>query len=102
MADQPKDRRHDLAIEADPKVTVGVYSNLMMISHRREEFVLDFLFVQPQRGQKGSPVASLRSRVVTTPEHLKRILRAVKENLRRYEAAYGQIQEATDLPQVIH
>lgn len=90
-----------IAIQADANVAPGVYSNLMMISHRREEFVLDFLFVQPQRGPNGEAVASLRSRVVTTPEHTKRVLRALEENVRRYEAAFGTIEEATDLPSVL-
>jgi hypothetical protein len=57
-----------IAIQAEASVAPGVYSNLMMITHRKEEFVLDFLFVQPQRGPKGEPIASLRSRVITTPE----------------------------------
>lgn len=90
-----------IAIQADANVAPGVYSNLMMISHRREEFVLDFLFVQPQRGPNGEAVASLRSRVVTTPEHTKRVLRALEENIRRYEASFGTIEEATDLPSVL-
>jgi Protein of unknown function (DUF3467) len=90
-----------IAIQADANVAPGVYSNLMMISHRREEFVLDFLFVQPQRGANGEAVASLRSRVITTPEHTKRVLRALEENVRRYEAAFGTIEEATDLPPVL-
>jgi hypothetical protein len=88
-------------IEADRAVAPGVYSNLMMITHRRGEFVLDFLFVQPQRGQRGEAVAMLRSRVIATPEHTKRVLRALEENVRRYEAAFGPIEEATDLPAVL-
>jgi hypothetical protein len=102
MAEQRKRGPQELEIQTDQQRSAGVYSNLMMISHRKEEFVLDFLFAQPQRGQQGRTVASLRSRVVTTPEHMKRILRAVEENLRRYEAKYGAIEEATDLPQMIH
>lgn len=90
-----------IAIQADATVAPGVYSNLMMISHRREEFVLDFLFVQPQRGPGGEAVATLRARVITTPEHTKRVLRALEDNVRRYEAAFGTIQEATDLPAVL-
>jgi hypothetical protein len=90
-----------IAIQADASIAPGVYSNLVMITHRKEEFVLDFLFVQPQRGPAGEGIASLRSRVIATPEHTKRILRALEENLRRYEAAFGQIHEATDLPSVL-
>ena len=101
MADGKPEQR-ELEIQTDPQTAVGVYSNLMVISHRREEFVLDFLFVQPQRGHVGSSVANLRSRIVTTPEHMKRIIKAVEDNLRRYEAKYGPIEEATDLPQVVH
>jgi hypothetical protein len=98
----PRKPAQELAIQADPQVAAGVYSNLMMISHRRGEFVLDFLFVQPNRGQQTATTASLRSRVVTTPEHLKRIMRALEENIRRYEGTYGPIQEATDLPRIVH
>lgn len=90
-----------VTIEADRAVAPGVYSNLMMITHRKGEFVLDFLFVQPQRGQRGEAVATLRSRVIATPEHTKRVLRALEENVRRYEAAFGTIEEATDLPTVL-
>lgn len=99
--DAPAPAAQQITIQADASVAPGVYSNLMMISHRREEFVLDFLFVQPQRGPNGEAVATLRSRVVTTPEHTKRVLRALEENVRRYEAAFGPIQEATDLPAVL-
>lgn len=99
---EPKKSAREIAIQADSQVSAGVYSNLLMISHRREEFVLDFLFVQPQRGRQTESMASLRSRVVTTPEHLKRIVRALEENIRRYETAYGPIQESTDLPRVVH
>jgi hypothetical protein len=102
MADQDKQPQQELEIQADPQSAVGVYSNLMVISHRREEFVLDFLFLQPQRGQQARPVANLRSRIVITPEHMKRMLRAVEENVRRYESHHGPIKEATDLPRIVH
>ena len=74
----------------------------MMISHRKEEFNFDFLFLQPQRSPQGQAVATLRSRVITSPEHAKRILRALQDNIHRYEAAYGEIEEATDMPKVVH
>lgn len=82
-----------VTIQADGAVATGVYSNLMMISHRKGEFVLDFLFVHPQQGPRGEAVASLRSRVIATPEHTKRVLRAIEENLRRYEATFGPIED---------
>lgn len=91
-----------ISIQSDPQGAAGVYSNLMMVSHRKEEFVLDFLFVQPQRGPQGQSVANLRSRIITSPEHVKRIVRALQENVRRYEDKFGTIEEATDLPKVVH
>lgn len=91
-----------IQIQIGPEHASGVYSNLMMISHRKEEFILDFLFVQPQRTPQGQMLANLRARVITSPEHMKRILKAIEENLARYEAAYGPIQAATDIPRVTH
>jgi hypothetical protein len=82
-ASPPAQPQQAMTVQADAAVTPGVYSNLTMISHRREEFVLDFLFVQPQRGPQGEALASLRTRVISSPEHTKRVLRALEENLRR-------------------
>ena len=98
----PKSGDPQISVQIDPQLGTGVYSNLMMISHRKEEFILDFLFLQPQRSSKTAAVASLRSRVIASPEHTKRILRALQENIRRYEESYGPIQEATDMPKVMH
>ena len=104
MADREKktSKEQHIAVQIDPLKGDGVYSNLMMISHRKEEFILDFMFLQPQRASQGQPVATLRSRVITSPEHAKRILRALQENVARYESMYGTIQEATDLPKMVH
>jgi hypothetical protein len=102
MADEPKPPQSQISIQMDAQNATGVYSNLMMISHRKEEFVLDFLFVQPQRTPQGQSVANLRSRVITSPEHMKRILKAMQENITRYESTFGPIEEATDLPKVVH
>jgi Protein of unknown function (DUF3467) len=100
MADDKSNEQ--IAIQIDAQQGNGVYSNLMMISHRKEEFILDFLFLQPQRAQQGQAVAALRSRIITSPEHAKRILRALQENLRRYEDSFGIIEESTDLPKITH
>ena len=103
MAEQEKKKhQHQVSIQMDPKSATGVYSNLMMVTHRKEEFVLDFLFVQPQQSTQGQAVANLRSRVIASPEHMKRIKKAIDENIARYEKAFGAIEEATDLPRVIH
>lgn len=105
MADETNPQaghQHQIQIQIEPQHANGVYSNLMMISHRKEEFILDFLFVQPQRTPQGQSIATLRSRVVTSPEHMKRILKAIEENVGRYEATFGPIEEATDMPRVMH
>ena len=104
MADEPKAAapEQQIQIQSDELTAPGVYSNLMIVSHRKEEFVLDFLFVQPQRGPQGQAIANLRARVIATPEHTKRILRALQDNIRRYEETFGTIEEATDLPKVMH
>ena len=103
MADPKPEQPHQhMSIQIDAQNANGVYSNLMMISHRKEEFILDFLFVQPQRTPQGQSVANLRSRVVTTPEHMKRILKAIEENIGRYEQSFGPISVATDMPKVMH
>ena len=102
MADEPREPQNQISIQMDAQYATGVYSNLMMISHRKEEFVLDFLFVQPQRTPQGQAIANLRARVITSPEHVKRILKAIEENIGRYEQTFGAIHVATDMPKVVH
>ena len=105
MSEETKGQKpveQQISIQIDPQYANGVYSNLMMVSHRKEEFILDFLFVQPQQSAPGQTVANLRARVVTTPEHAKRIVRALQENIQRYEASFGATSEATDLPRNVH
>jgi len=75
-----------LQIQLDDDVAQGVYSNLVMINHNQNEFTIDFIYVQPQQ-----PKAKVRSRIIATPRHTKRILAALTENLKKYEAKYGEI-----------
>ncbi len=67
----------------------GRYSNLLRITHTREEFILDFINLVPPQGV-------VTARIVTSPGHLKRILRALGANLDRYEQSYGTIPEAPE------
>jgi len=97
-----KQGEHQISIQIDSQTAPGVYSNFMMISHRKDEFVLDFLFVQPQGPAKGQSIANLRARIISAPGHAKRILRALDENIRRYEQHFGPIEEAVDFPKVMH
>ena len=75
-----------LSIELTEEVAEGVYSNLVMISHSPEEFILDFIRVMP-----GVPKARVKSRIVVTPGHAKRLLAALADNVQRYEAQHGDI-----------
>ena len=85
-ADAPAAGRQ-VQVQVTEDVVGGVYSNHMVIAHTQEEFFLDFYTMLPQVGK-------LAGRVIVSPGHLKRILRALGENLSRYEQRYGPIQEA--------
>lgn len=77
-----------LNIELDDQTAEGIYSNLVMIAHSPEEFILDFIRVVP-----GVQKARVKSRIIVTPQHAKRLLRALAENIERYERAHGAIEE---------
>jgi hypothetical protein len=79
-------------IELDEKTAEGIYSNLAIINHSPSEFVLDFVTIMP-----GVPKSKVKSRIILTPQHSKRLLKAMAENIHRFEAAHGEIKE-TDLP----
>ncbi|MEE9217984.1 MAG: DUF3467 domain-containing protein [Acidobacteriota bacterium] len=72
----------------------GVYANLLLVSHTREEFVLDFVSLFPGGGR-------LNARVITSPGHLKRILKAVEDNLNKYEATFGKVVESEEPPKAV-
>lgn len=76
-----------IKIKAKNEELKGVYSNLMQIFHTKEEFVLDFFLVSP-------PGGILVSRVIMSPGHLKRMIKALEENLSKYEEKFGKIEEA--------
>jgi hypothetical protein len=78
-----------LEIQLDEETAQGVYVNLAAVNHTDTEFTLDFIFVQPQ-----APRAKVRSRVITSPRHAKRILLALQENVARYEKTFGSIEPA--------
>ncbi len=84
-----------LNIELSEQMAEGEYSNLVMIGHSREEFILDFIRVMP-----GVPAARVKSRIIVTPRHAKRFLRALAENIDRFEDVNGPISDSDnpDLP----
>lgn len=77
-----------LNIELTEEVADGVYSNLVIISHSNTEFVMDFVKVMP-----GMPKAKVKSRVLMTPQHIKRLKKALEENIAKFESQHGDIKE---------
>ena len=88
---------HQLNIELTEEVAEGVYSNLVMLAHSSEEFIMDFIRVMP-----GVPKARVKSRVIVTPQHAKRLLKALADNISRYERSHGEIQESNTQGPAIH
>ena len=76
-----------MQIELKEDVAQGVYSNLAVIAHSSSEFVMDFVRIMP-----GVAKAQVKSRIVMTPEHTKRLVLALQDNLRKYEAQFGEIR----------
>lgn len=78
-----------LQIELDEQTAQGAYCNLAMVNHTPTEFTLDFIYVQPQQ-----PKAKVRARIITSPQHMKRLLLALQDNINRFESAHGVIDLA--------
>ncbi len=78
-------QQQQIQVEADNETLKGKYSNNLMISHTKEEFVLDFMLIHPPKGL-------LTSRVLTSPGHAKRILAALADNIKKYESKFGTLQ----------
>lgn len=93
MADEKKAQKElKVEIQVDEDIAQGMYSNLAAINHSENEFIFDFIFLSPQ-----SPKAKVRSRLILSPKHAKRFLHALQENIMKYEAAFGKIEESQGL-----
>jgi len=89
MADnknQNQPQQQQLNIELPSDIAHGVYSNLVVISHSNAEFVFDFIQILP-----GTPKAEVRSRIIMTPYHAKRLMLALEDNVDKYEDSFGEI-----------
>lgn len=86
MEDQ--NQEHQLNIELTEEIAEGIYSNLAIITHSQTEFVVDFVKIMP-----GVPKAKVKSRVVLTPQHAKRLMKALADNVQRYEQMHGKIKD---------
>ena len=83
---------NQLNIELSEEIAEGIYSNLAIITHSSSEFVVDFIKMMP-----GVPKAKVKSRIVLTPQHAKRLMKALKDNLSKFEQIHGAIKD-TEMP----
>ncbi len=83
-----KENKNQISIELKEEVAQGTYSNLAIITHSTSEFVIDFVRIMP-----GMPKANVKSRIILTPEHAKRLLLALKDNIEKYESLHGPIKD---------
>ncbi|AMA49617.1 MULTISPECIES: DUF3467 domain-containing protein [Flavobacterium] len=89
-----QEQEGQINIELDETIAEGTYSNLAIINHSDTEFVVDFINIMP-----GMPKAKVKSRIVLTPEHAKRLTQALIENIHRFENTHGDIKES-EQPQI--
>jgi len=89
MSEQPA--KKEVKVSFPESVRGGVYCNNLLITHTKEEFILDFMMITP-------PVGSVTARVVTSPGHMKRMVSALTENLKKYESKFGKLAEAAEPP----
>ena len=92
-AETPVTAQMQIQLEIDPQTAHGVYANMAMLNHNETEFVIDFIYVQPQ-----APKAVVRARVINSPKHMKRLLLALQDNVAKYEAQFGKIDISGPTP----
>jgi hypothetical protein len=93
MSDQKPKKEGQINIELDDKIAEGTYSNLAIINHSVSEFIVDFISVMP-----GQPKAKVKSRIILTPQHAKRLVKALAENVSRFEKSHGEIKDYDQPP----
>ena len=89
MTEQPV--KKEMKVAFPENLRGGVYANNMVVTHTKEEFILDFMMITP-------PVGSVTARVVISPGHMKRMVSALKLNLDKYESKFGKLTEAAEPP----
>ncbi len=93
---EEKKDTNQMNIEISEEIADGVYSNLAIISHSNQEFVLDFVRMMPN-----VPKAKVKSRIILSPSHAKRLMNALEENIKKYEDQNGPIQDGgTPMPPI--
>lgn len=91
MQDQQQ-QQNGINIEISEEMAEGSYANLAIITHSHAEFVIDFVNVMP-----GTPKSKVKSRIIFTPQHAKRFMKALAENVQRYEVANGEIKDLEEI-----
>src|SRR5436853_4772610 len=91
--DQQNQQPPQLNIEISEEVAEGSYANLAIITHSHAEFVIDFVNVMP-----GTPKSRVKSRIILTPQHAKRFMRAITDNIQKYESINGPIKDLEEIP----
>ena len=81
-------KQNQINIELSDEMAEGIYSNLAIITHSNAEFIVDFVKMMP-----GIPKAKVKSRIILTPQHAKRLMGALRENILKYESVHGPIKE---------
>lgn len=92
MENKNNPNNNPLNIELTEEIAEGIYSNLAIITHSHSEFALDFIKVMP-----GVPKAKVKARIILTPSHAKRLMKALKDNVSKYEDSHGTIKD-NDVP----
>ncbi|GAB5539738.1 MAG: DUF3467 domain-containing protein [Salibacteraceae bacterium] len=88
MADQDEKKQGQISIELSEDIAQGQYSNLAVITHSQTEFVVDFIGLMP-----GAPKARVNSRIILAPQHAKRLLKALNDNIVKFESQHGTIKD---------
>jgi len=88
-------KQQGLNIELSEEVAEGIYSNLAIITHSSSEFILDFIRIMP-----GVPKGKVKSRILMTPEHAKKLHRALADNITKHESVHGKIKESDQMTNI--
>lgn len=89
MANGQGEQKKEIKVTCPPQMQSGTYSNNMVVMHTKEEFVMDFLMVVP-------PTGTVTSRVILSPGHMKRMIKALQDNIARYESKFGVIKASEE------
>jgi len=96
MSKLPEKKQVNIQIQLDDEMAQGVYVNLAMVNHTETEFTIDFIYVQPQ-----NPRGKVRARIISSPNHTKRLINALQDNMQKYEEKFGKLELAPTPPEKI-